>query len=139
MMIIIIISSRAAEDWGLMVCLAPLKLQNLMCVCMHAKSIRLGLTLCNPMDCSLPSSSVHGILQARILEWVVMSFSRDLPDPGTEPSSPLSLALIGGFFTSGTTWEAHLGVRGAAICFTVNWKDNAEAETPILWLPDGKN
>ena len=34
------------------------------------------LTLCDPMDCSPPSSSVHGILQARILEWVSISFSR---------------------------------------------------------------
>ena len=34
------------------------------------------LTLCNPMDCSLPDSSVHGILQARILEWVAMPSSR---------------------------------------------------------------
>ena len=34
------------------------------------------LTLCDPMDCSLPGSSVHGIFQARILEWVAMSFSR---------------------------------------------------------------
>ena len=34
------------------------------------------LTLCNPVDCSLPDSSVHGILQARILEWVAISFSR---------------------------------------------------------------
>ena len=33
------------------------------------------LTLCDPMDCSLPGSSVHGILQARILEWVAISFS----------------------------------------------------------------
>ena len=33
------------------------------------------LTLCNPMDCSLPGSSVHGIFQARILEWVAISFS----------------------------------------------------------------
>ena len=32
-------------------------------------------TLCNPMDCSLPGSSVHGILQTRILEWVAISFS----------------------------------------------------------------
>ena len=40
------------------------------------------------MDCSLPGSSVHGILQARILEWVAISFSRDLPDPGIEPGSP---------------------------------------------------
>ena len=34
------------------------------------------LTLCNPMDCSLPGSSVHGILQTRILEWVAYPFSR---------------------------------------------------------------
>ena len=33
-------------------------------------------TLCNPMDCSLPNSSVHGVLQARILEWVAIPFSR---------------------------------------------------------------
>ena len=33
-------------------------------------------TLCNPMDCSLPGFSVHGIFQARVLEWVAISFSR---------------------------------------------------------------
>ena len=33
-------------------------------------------TLCDPMDCSLPGSSIHGIFQARILEWVAISFSR---------------------------------------------------------------
>ena len=38
-------------------------------------------TLCNPVDCSLPGSSVHGILQARILEWVAISFSRGSPRP----------------------------------------------------------
>ena len=43
---------------------------------------------CDPMDCSLPGSSVPGILQARILDWVAISFSRDLPDPGIEPESP---------------------------------------------------
>ena len=36
----------------------------------------LGLSLCDPMDCSPPGSSVHGILQARTLEWVAMPFSR---------------------------------------------------------------
>ena len=35
-----------------------------------------SLTLCDPVDCSLPGSSIHGILQARILEWVAISFSR---------------------------------------------------------------
>ena len=43
--------------------------------CLPAKSLQLCPTLCNPMDCSLPVSSVHGILQARILEWVAVSFS----------------------------------------------------------------
>ena len=50
---------------------------------------QLCLTLCDPMDCSLPDSSVHGILQARILEWVAMPSSRmDLPYPGVKPGSP---------------------------------------------------
>ena len=40
------------------------------------------------MDYSPPRSSVHRILQARILEWVAVPFSRDLPDPGIKPRSP---------------------------------------------------
>ena len=39
------------------------------------------LTLCDPMDCSLLGSSVHGILQARILEWVAISYSRGSSQP----------------------------------------------------------
>jgi len=39
------------------------------------------LTLCNPVNCSLPGSSVHGILQARVLEWVAISFSRGSSRP----------------------------------------------------------
>ena len=42
------------------------------------------------MDYSLPGSSIHGISQARILEWATMPFSRDLPDPGMEPGPPAS-------------------------------------------------
>ena len=40
------------------------------------------------MDCNLPDSSVHGILQVRILEWVAFPSPGDLPDPGIEPRSP---------------------------------------------------
>ena len=47
------------------------------------KITQLSLTLCDPMD-----YTVHGILQARILEWVDFPFSRDLPNPGIEPRSP---------------------------------------------------
>ena len=69
-------------------------------------SALLCLTFCNPMDCSPPGSSVHEILQARILEWVAISFSRDLSKPGIEPSSLASPPLAGWFFTTSTTWEA---------------------------------
>ena len=51
-------------------------------------------TLCNTMDCSLPGSSAHGSLQARILEWVAISSSRDLPGPGIKPTSLASPALV---------------------------------------------
>ena len=45
-------------------------------LCMRAKSLQSCPTLCNPMDYSPPGSSVHGIFQARILEWVAMPFSK---------------------------------------------------------------
>ena len=57
---------------------------------MHAKSLQPCLTLCNPMDSSLPDSSDHGILQARIQESVAMPSSRGSPNPGIEPD-PLCL------------------------------------------------
>ena len=50
-------------------------------------------TLCNPMDCSSPDSSVHGILQARILEWSATPSPGDLSDPGIEPISPALQAV----------------------------------------------
>ena len=48
-----------------------------------------------PMDCSPPGSSDHGISQASILEWVAISFSRGSSDPGIEPLPPVSPALAG--------------------------------------------
>ena len=60
---------------------------------MHANSLQSCLTLCDPMDCSLPGSSTHGIFQARILEWGAIFSSRDLPNPGIKPMSPVSPAL----------------------------------------------
>ena len=58
------------------------------------------------MDCSLPGSFVHGIFQARILEWLLCPPLGDLPDPGMETVSLTSPALAGGFFTTSTTREA---------------------------------
>ena len=60
-----------------------------------AKSLQLCPTLCDPMDCSLPGSSVHGILQARILEWVAMPFSRGSSHPRDQT---LVSCIAGRFF-----------------------------------------
>ena len=50
---------------------------------------QLCLTLCDPMDCILPGSSVHGILQARILEWVAIPFSRGSFRPRIKPEASI--------------------------------------------------
>ena len=73
---------------------------------MHAKLLQLCLTLCDPMDCNLLGSSVHGILQARILQWWACLPPGDLPDQEIEPMSLMSSALARGFFTTSATWEA---------------------------------
>ena len=74
-----------------------------VCVCVCVLISQLCLTLCDPMDCSPPGSSVHGILQARILEWVAIPFSRgsSRPRDQTWVSCP-----AGRFFTTGATKEA---------------------------------
>ena len=85
--------------------------------CVHAKSLQSFLSLCNPMEHSLPGSSVHGIIQARILECVACPPPGYLPEPGTEPTFFMSPALAGGFFTTTVTWEAPLQCRPQ--CFFV--------------------
>ena len=61
--------------------------------------------LCDPVDCSLPGSSVHEILQARILEWVAVPSSRGSSNLGIELESLMPPALAGRFLTTSTTWE----------------------------------
>ena len=75
-----------------------------VCVCVHVYSvIQSCLTLCDPMDCSPPGSSVHGIIPVRILEWTAMPSSRGSSQPRDRTQSP---ALAGGLFTVWATWEA---------------------------------
>ena len=71
-----------------------------LCVC--AKSLQLCLTLCDPMDCSPPGSSAHGILQQEYWSGLPCPPPGDLPDPGVEPTS---LTLAGGIFTTSASWE----------------------------------
>ena len=67
-----------------------------------AKALQSCPTLCNPMDCSPPGSSVHGILQARVLEWVAISFSRG----SSPPRDRTQVSCIEGrLFTLWTTRE----------------------------------
>ena len=62
-------------------------------------------TLCDPMDCSLPGFSVHGILQARILEWVAIPFSRGIfPTQGSNPGLPHCRQIL-----------YHLSYQGSAL------------------------
>ena len=77
---------------------------------LHAciESLHSCLTLCNPMDCSPPGSSVLGILQARILEWVAMAFTRGSSWPRGWTCISKSVALTGGFFTTSVTCEAQI-------------------------------
>ena len=72
------------------------------------------LTLCDPMDCSLPDSSVHGILQARILERVAISFSKG----SSWPRDRTHVSCIAGrFFSTGASWEALFSEE----CFSRHW------------------
>ena len=78
---------------------------------MHATSLQLCLTLCDALDYSPPGSSVHGILQARILEWVAIPFSRgsSWPRDQTQVSH-----IAGKFFTVWAVGKCHL-----ALCFYI--------------------
>ena len=118
----------------------------------------------DPMDCSLPGVFVHRILQARILEWVAIPFSRDPPDPEIEPGSP---ALQADTLLPEPPWKPKDDWELKNWCFwivvpektlespldskeikSVNpkgnqlWifigRTNAKAEAPKLWLPDVK-
>ena len=79
-------------------------LEGPMCTC--AKLLQSCPILCDPMDCSPPGSSVHGIPHAKHWSRLPCPPLGDLPNPGTESASPVSSALARRFFTTSTTCEA---------------------------------
>ena len=74
---------------------------------MRAQWFQLCPASCNCMEHSPPDSSVHGILQARILEWVVVPSSRGSSQPRNGTCISYISCIAGGFFTQWATWEAH--------------------------------
>ena len=95
------------------------------------------------MDCSPRGSSVHGILQAKPLEWVAISSSGDLPDPGIEPVSLASPTLAGGFFITSTTPGKPLFLNKCGFWSPGKWRHCSEPQQkgilgPALrWLTGG--
>ena len=79
-----------------------------LCLCMCAQSCR---TLCNPVDCSLPGFSVHGISQAKTVEWVAISSSRG--SSRLSDQTPVSWApyFAFGFFTTEPLGSLNLGFK----------------------------
>ena len=78
-----------------------------VCVLSHFSHVRLCTAL---WTIAPPGSSVHGILQSRILEWVAIPSPGALPDLGIEPLSLMYPALARGFFTTSTIWVASGGL-----------------------------
>ena len=103
-----------------------------VCACSVAQ---LCLTLCNPLDCSPPGSSVHGISQARILEWVAISSFSLSSWLRIQPASP---ALADGFFTAEplgkpmlifSAWKRRMQEwRGSVYCLEARGRSNAVME-----------
>ena len=92
------------------------------------------LTLCNPMDCSPPGSSVHGILQARILEWVAIPFSR----ASSQPRNQTEVSCIADrFLTSWATREVHCtGITTVLVFVIIHFQSPPKASPyPLAVTP----
>ena len=90
--------------------------------CLCAQSFQSRPTLWDPIDHSSPGSSVHGILQARILEWLVMPSSRGSSQPRDQTRVSFISWIADRFFTTSTTWEApnHWTTREHPIIYVLN-------------------
>ena len=107
------------EPWSLVdsLQLGQLRLPKLRCCCLALVCAHVCLvaqscpTLGDPMDCSRPGFSVHGILQGRMLEWAANPLSRGSSQPRDLTCIAYVYCIGGGFFTTSATCEAHLPVQ----------------------------
>ena len=86
-----------------------------ICVCVCVLVAQSCPTLCDPMDCSLLGSSVHGFSRQEYWKGLLCPPPGDLSSPGVEPASPKSSALACWIFTTSVTWEAH-SIHSVNIC-----------------------
>ena len=84
----------------------------------HAKSLHACLTLCDPMDWSPPGSSVHGILQPKILEWITMPSSRGSSQPRDQTHVSCGSSVAGKFFTAEPPGKPSPDLRGPSTSLT---------------------
>ena len=110
------------EDPWFWVARLPLTFQECLCT----KSLQMHLTLCDPVDCSPPGSSVHGILQARILEQVAISSWRASSWPRDQTLVSYDPIPVGRFFTTSATWEEYL------VAVYKLQKDSKRIELPLV-------
>ena len=99
---------------------------------------------CNPMDCSLPGSSVHGIFQARVLEWVAVSFSRGSSQPRDRTGSPALQADALSSEPPGKPPTPHKKMPATAAkslqsCPTLCDPTDSSPQAPHPWDSPGKN
>ena len=110
--------------------------------CLHAKSFQSCPVLCNPMDCNPPGSSVHGILQVRILEWVTMPSSRG--SSGSRDWIHISYASCIGISTTRESLfyvlvppnkgEKHGGNKAALYCLSLEVTYITSSYILLLWI-----
>ena len=118
-------------NWIPFILSTPLEI-HYMIICHHliTKSCP---TLSNSLDCSPPGSSVHGITQARILEWVIISFSRGSSQLRDRTRDS---CVAGGFFNHGATWEAlcddWLGINAIHRVFLAFSLQNTRLALPLI-------
>ena len=89
------------------------------------------LTLCDPMDCSLPGSSVHGIFQARVLEWIAISFSSGSSRPRDRTQVP---CIVDRRFTIWATKEVHLIIAPIKLTWVMGGRKNVVTQLRRLPL-----
>ena len=112
-----------------------------MHACLHAKLLQSCPTLCDPMDSSPPGSSVHGILQARILEWVTISFSdlvakSHLTLWNPMDRSPPGPSVHGVFSGKNTRVDYHFLLLILTLQFVICFSQNSNKQFKDHWSLD---